>query len=142
MAGDCYITTVKDFTFVNGKKRIEYIFNNKVYGFGDGARGLSNLKKDDKICFYLPAIKSVVLQGVISNGPEIGSPPKEWNMYNKEGLEYYDTEVELKNLEYVYPPVKMSDVYDELGLPEKWGNYVRQTHKVSPSEFNILIGLE
>ena len=25
MAGECYITTVKDFTFVNGKTRIEYI---------------------------------------------------------------------------------------------------------------------
>ena len=36
----------------------------------------------------------------------------------------------------------MSDVYDDLGLQEKWGNYVRQTHKVSLNEFNILIGLD
>ena len=54
--------------------------------------------------FLFTLLKSIVLEGVVSNGPEPGSPPKEWNMYNKEGIQYYDTEVELINLDYVYPP--------------------------------------
>ena len=40
-----------------GKQGLNIYYNNKVYGFGDGARGLSNLKKGDKICFYLPSQK-------------------------------------------------------------------------------------
>ncbi len=142
MAGKCYITTVKDFPFVKGKTRIDYVYEKNVYGFGEGARGLRNLDEGDKICFYLKSSKSVVLHGIISSRPKPGAPPEGWDMYNEEGLEYYDTEVELINVDYVKPPVKIAEVREELGLPEKWGNYVIQTHTIDEIEFNILIGAD
>ena len=64
MTGKCYITTVKDFPNVSGKERIEYIDKKGVYGFGFGAQSLTNLEVGDRICFYLPSEKSVVLHGI------------------------------------------------------------------------------
>ena len=142
MAGECYITTVKDFPNVSGMKRIEYVYETKKWGFGYGARGLTNLKEGDKICFYLPSTKSVVLHAIIASRPKSALPPKKWEINNINGLDYYNTEVELINVKYVNPAVRIPDVKEKLGLKEKWGNYVIQTHRVDPAEFNILIGLE
>jgi hypothetical protein len=60
MVGECYITTVKDLPTASGRQRIDYEYQKNV-GFGYGAIGLTNLKEGDKICFYLPSSKSIVL---------------------------------------------------------------------------------
>ena len=142
MAGECYITTVKDLSTANGRDRIEYLYQKKVWGFGYGAPGLNNLKEGDKICFYLTSNKSIVLHGIVASNPKPGDPPENWEINDVDGLDYYNTEVDLIEVQYVKPPVKIQDVREKLGLPKRWGNYVIQTHKVDPAEFNILIGLE
>ena len=142
MSGKCYITTVKDFPNVSGKERIKYIDNNGVYGFGFGAQSLTNLEVGDRICFYLPSEKSVVLQGIVKSGIKDACPPKEWKINDSEpGRIFYDVEVEL-DTEPVDPPVKLPEVREKLGLSNKWGTYVMGTHEVDPADFNILIGMD
>lgn len=141
MSGDkCYITTVKDFPKVSGLERIEYIKEIKAYGFGYGAKGLTNLGLGSRICFYVPSQKSVVLHAIIASGIEEGDPPEEWEI--NDDLVYYDVEYKLDNIMDVNPPVKIPEVREKLGLGEKWGNYVISTHEVDPADFNILIGGE
>lgn len=142
MVGECYITTIKDLPTANGRDRIEYIDQEKVWGFGYGAPGLTNLKEGDKICFYLTSTKSIVLHGIVASSPKPGDPPEHWEINDVDGLDYYDTEVDLIEVQYVKPPVKIPDVREKLGLSKRWGTYVIQTHRVDPAEFNILIGLE
>lgn len=55
-------------------------------------------------------------------------------------LDYYNVEIELKDVYYVTPPVKIAKVHEKLGLSKKWGNFVRTTHSISEDAFNILTG--
>lgn len=142
MVGECYITTVKDLPTASGRERIEYICEKNAWGFGYGATGLTNLEEGDRICFYLPSAKSVVLHAIVASSPKPGDPPEHWRINDVNGLDYYDTEVDLIEVKHVKPPVRIPDVREKLGLSKKWGNYVIQTHRVNPTEFNILIGLE
>ena len=138
----CYITTVKDFPKVSGLQRIDYIKEVKAYGFGDGARVLSDLDRESRICFYVPSKKSVVLHAIVVSDKKAGFPPKDWGINDYDGLVYYDVEIELDNIIDVNPPVKLPEVREKLGLSKKWGNYVISTHEVDPVDFNILIGGE
>lgn len=142
MAGECYITTVKDFPTVTGKERIDYVYEKNVWGFGYGARRLTSLEEGDKICFYLPSTKSVVLHGIVASKSKEASPPERWEINDVDERDYYNTELKLINVKYVKPPVRIQDVKEKLGLPNNWGNFVIQTHIVDPAEFNILIGLD
>ena len=139
MTGKCYITTVKDFPNVSGKERIEYIDKKGVYGFGFGAQSLTNLEVGDRICFYLPSEKSVVLHAIVASGIEDACPPEDWKINDSEpGRIYYDVEVKLTNIKPVDPPVKLPEVREKLGLSNNWGTYVMGTHGVDPAHFNIL----
>lgn len=139
MIGKFYITTIKDLPTAPGIERIRYIFNNNVYGFGDGAPGLSNLNKYDKICFYLKSEKRVALYGTVSAEKRPGYPPEEWEINDVDGyLDYYDVEVELKDVHYVSPPIKIREVREKLGWPKNWGVHVISTRSISENEFNIL----
>lgn len=142
MSGECYITTIKDLPTAKGIDRINYIINSGGYGFGKGARVLSNLKKNDKICFYLTSNQSVVLHAIVSGNQRQGNPPEHWDINDVDGLDYYNTVIKLDNIKEVKPPVKISEVRAKLGLPENWGNYVIQTHKIDETDFILLIGAE
>ncbi|HHT09162.1 MAG TPA: hypothetical protein GX009_02415 [Candidatus Atribacteria bacterium] len=74
--------------------------------------------------------------------PKSGKPPAHWSINDIDGLDYYNTEVDLIEVKYVKPPVMIPDVREKLGLEKRWGTYVIQTHQVSPAKFNILIGLD
>lgn len=134
----CYITTVKDFPKVSGLERIEYIKEIKAYGFGYGAKGLTNLEVGSRICFYVPSKESVVLHAIIASGIVDGNPPKEWEINGQQI--YYDVEYKLDNVMDINPPVKLIEVREKLGLSKRWGNFVISTHEVDPTDFNILIG--
>ena len=84
----------------------------------------------------------MVLHGIVASKPKEASPPEQWEINDVNGQDYYNAELKLINVKYVKPPVKIQDVQEKLGLPNKWGNFVIQTHIVDPAEFNILIGLD
>jgi hypothetical protein len=139
----CCITIVKDLPTANSKQRIGHIKKVNRYGFGYGAQVLTKLKPGDKICFYVPSMKSVVLHGIVSSYPKPGKPPEEWSINDVDGIyDYYDTEIDLINVKEVEPPVNLRDARIKLGLSKNWGSYVMGTHSVPETEFNILIGVE
>lgn len=137
ISGDCYITTIKDLPTAKGIDRINYIKEKEAYGFGEGARGLSKMKENDKICFYLTSTQSVVLHAIVCSEPKPANPPEHWDID-----EYYDDEIALYNIKEVNPPIKISEVRTKLGLQKNWGNYVISTHKIDETDFNVLIGSE
>lgn len=136
---DFHIAIIIDLPTAPGIERTDYIYNKKVYGYGEGARGHNNFKEEDKICFYVSSLKSVALYGTISKEQRPGSPPGNWDINNVDGYKnFYDTEIELKDVHYVSPHVKIADVREKLGWSKSWGNHVRSAHKITENEFNIL----
>jgi hypothetical protein len=97
----CCITIVKNLPTARSKQRIEYIKKVNKYGFGDGARVLSKLKSGDKICFYVPSQKSVVLHAIVSSEPKSGVPHVDWSINDVNGHDYYNMELDLINVKDV-----------------------------------------
>ena len=142
MSNKCYITTVKDFPTVSALERIEYIMKKDAYGFGKKAPVLSKLDLGSKICFYLPAYKSIVLHAIVDSQIHEAYPPEHWKINDIYGIDYYNVEIKLTNIMDVNPPVKIPEVLEKLRLKKNYGNYVICTHEVDSDDFKILIGLK